>query len=109
MIAEVIFSIAPRNFLDNDTFTLRTTDPAHGIAEENAISPHRNELEQPYRQSVITGRRHPADAAKRFAVGSRLEFHDDGIFPFVKLRFSYAKAFEIQTIIEYSFQAHGSS
>lgn len=50
MIGEMIFSITPRNFLNHNTLTARTTDPTHRIAKENTQSPHRDELKQPFRQ-----------------------------------------------------------
>lgn len=84
MIGEMIFSITPRNFLNHNTLTARTTDPTHRIAKENTQSPQRNEFKQPFRQGIIARRRCPADTANRLAVGSCLNFHYDGIFLFVK-------------------------
>ena len=81
---EMVFPITPRNFLNHNTLTLRTTDPTHRIAEENTQSPHRDELKQTFRQGIIARRRCPADTANRLAVGSCLNFHYDGIFLFVK-------------------------
>ena len=103
------FPIAPWNRFNHNTLTLRTTDPTHRIAEENTQSPHRDELKQTFRQCIIAGRCCSADTANRFAIGSSLYFHDNGIFLFVKFRFPDTKAFEFQTVVEYSFQAHGSS
>lgn len=56
VIAKVTFSITPRNHLDNNTFTLRTTDPPHGIAKEYSKAPQRNKLKQPLRQGIISRR-----------------------------------------------------
>ena len=109
MIGEMVFPIAPWNRFNHNTLTLRTTDPTHRIVEENTQSPHRDELKQTFRQCIIAGRCCSADTANRFAIGSSLYFHDNGIFLFVKFRFPDTKAFEFQTVVEYSFQAHGSS
>ena len=109
MICEMIFPITPRYFLNHNTLAVRTADPTHRIAKEHAQSPHRDELKQPFRQCIIAGRCRSADTANRLTGSSSFDFHDDRIFFFVKFRFPDAKAFEIQPVVEYSFQAHGSS
>ena len=87
MIGEMIFPVAPRNFLYYNTLAVRTTDPAHRIAKEYAQSPHWDKFKQSFRQCIITGRSCPADTANRFAIGSSLYFHDNGIFLFVRANF----------------------
>ncbi|AVM46051.1 hypothetical protein C5Q97_15570 [Victivallales bacterium CCUG 44730] len=83
VIAEMIFFVTPWNFFNDNTLADRTTDAPHSITKKYAKTPHRNKLKQPHRKSIIAGRWRSADTAKRFTVGSRLDFHDDGFFLFV--------------------------
>jgi hypothetical protein len=105
---QAVLPVTPWNFFDNYTLAVRTSDPAHGVAEENEKSPGWYELEQAFRQSIIARGWSLATTAKRLAVASRMDFHDNCTFLFIKTGIANTKTLEIQTLIEYCFYAHGS-
>jgi len=53
----VVLAVAPGNFLDGDGFAAPAIHTTHGIHKKNEKPPQRNELEAPYGELVIAGRR----------------------------------------------------
>jgi len=47
------FSIAPRNLLDHDRAAAATVHAPHGVQQEDAKSPQRNELEAPLGELIV--------------------------------------------------------
>jgi len=49
--------IAPRHFLDDDGLAVAAIDAPHGVQQKNQESPERDELETPFGELIVTGRR----------------------------------------------------
>ena len=73
------FAVAPGDFFDGDNATAATVDAPHGVQKEDEKTPQGDELEAPFGELVVAGRRLMAARAARLQRGHRARIQTEKI------------------------------